>query len=263
MGGQKSGTGSKLKLCFPAAVIHVCTGAVHLLSKGQVPMSGMGMGMWNMMHLKLGPRTRRHMRVGRAESNGGGSGRGGSGVAFDGLRMNLVGMLLRSKRVACSHRGMLVMRKWCMHLRSKGRRDVHDRSVGVMGDEAVGFMNWGVELWGIGMHGCVVFHWQLVILRRGSRSGRRTSVIPAANELLGGNLLCREETAARAAGTTHGMFMAGLVEIGLTLPTQAMYLLEPCTGDATLENAKILLCVYIEGLFVDCWVYLEMICGRS
>lgn len=87
------------------------------------------------------------------------------------------------------------------------------------------------------------------------------------SELLGGNLACGEEAAARASGATHGMFVTRFVKIGLersqmglvrrkmrmylALAGEAVDLFEAGAGYSALEDAKVLLCVDIEGLVVD------------
>lgn len=68
--------------------------------------------------------------------------------------------------------------------------------------------------------------------------------------LLGSDLLCSEEATSRAAGTTHSMFVATFMQIRLSLPRKPVNLVETGPCDTTLEDAEVLLCVYIERLFI-------------
>lgn len=81
-------------------------------------------------------------------------------------------------------------------------------------------------------------------------------------QFLSSDLLCCEESPTGSAGTTHGVLVAGLVEIRLSLPGESVDLFEPRPGYATFEDAEVLFGVDIEWLFVDGGVIWMVFAGR-
>ena len=95
--------------------------------------------------------------------------------------------------------------------------------------------------------------------------------------LLSSNFFGGEKAATGSTGATHGMLVAGFMEVWLwvrehgncggesseirnewtyanrylSLLGEAMDLFKACTSDATFEDAKVLLCVHIERFIID------------
>lgn len=92
--------------------------------------------------------------------------------------------------------------------------------------------------------------------------GSRDRVSQSCN-ILGSNLVCGQKATARTSRTSHGMFVARLMKIRLALARETVKFLETSTCYATLEDAKVLLCIDIERLLVDMvdvvWVGKEVI----
>ncbi|KAI6149998.1 clasp N terminal-domain-containing protein [Pisolithus thermaeus] len=117
-------------------------------------------------------------------------------------------------------------------------------------------------------------NWYGIALNRRAAGGRKNSnIVPVVfddgtvqgssllGQLLSSDLLCCEKSPTGSAGTTHGVLVAGLVEIrlrkiktknnDLSLPGESVDLFESRPGYATFEDAEVLFGVDIEWLFVD------------
>lgn len=89
----------------------------------------------------------------------------------------------------------------------------------------------------------VVFKFLFRVIIRNYRS--RGAWFVLSRLLLCRNFFCGEKPTTGSSGAAHGMLMAGLVKIWLTLSRKAMDLFQSGAGYAPFENAKVLLCVDI------------------
>lgn len=92
--------------------------------------------------------------------------------------------------------------------------------------------------------GFVIFRLVFKIMIRNSASRGAWLVLKWL--LLCSDFFCSEKPTARPSGATHGMLMAGFVEIWLALTRKAMEFFQSSASYTSLENAKVLLCIDIE-----------------